>query len=189
MKKITLGKKVVVSDPCYEIPTWCQAVIDNVEPGEYECDVEKTDEGEWGNRCAVLRVIKLDSSHKDEDWEFYPADIGVDSGQCGVFDFDTYRRDSIVPEMEDVENETGENWNYIGWKEEGEKWYGKICEYTLFPECSHGGYKNGYVSSSGYGDGCYPLYVTRNKNGKIDGFMIIFISDDEEEHNKDDDDF
>lgn len=185
MKKITLGSKVVVSDPCYEIPTWCQEIINNVEPGEYECDVEISNEGEWGERISRLIITKNNSNH---NWESYSKNIGVDSGQCGVFDFYTYRRNNYVPEMEIVERVNHKDWDYSTWEkvnEEGEKWYGKICEYTLCTEERHGGYDKGYVSSSGYGDGQYELFVTKNDNGEINGFKIVFIdneyNDEEEE--------
>lgn len=37
------------------------------------------------------------------------------------------------------------------------------------------------VSSSGYGDGLYPLYCARNKYGEIVGLKLIFIFEDEME--------
>ena len=32
---IKLGNKVMVSDPCYGLDTWCQGVLENVLPGNY----------------------------------------------------------------------------------------------------------------------------------------------------------
>lgn len=37
------------------------------------------------------------------------------------------------------------------------------------------------VVSSGYGDGSYPVYVTRDENGRIATATIVFISDEEDE--------
>ena len=39
---------VVVSDPCYTIPTWCQGIVDNVKNGRWMGFVEYSDEGDWG---------------------------------------------------------------------------------------------------------------------------------------------
>lgn len=38
-----------------------------------------------------------------------------------------------------------------------------------------------FVSSSGYGDGIYPLYCVRNKDGEIVGLKLIFIFEDDME--------
>jgi len=85
MKTIQLGEKVVVSDPCYELPTWCQAVIENVLPGEYDCKVITKDMGMWGIRNTELIVTKSGLVPELLTWEETPFDIGVDSGQAGVF--------------------------------------------------------------------------------------------------------
>ena len=45
--KIKLGTEVVVSDPCYTIPTWCQAVVNKVKPGMYDTHLKKHDAGDW----------------------------------------------------------------------------------------------------------------------------------------------
>jgi hypothetical protein len=170
--KIKLGTKVTVSDPCYEIPTWCQAVINNVLPGDYICEVKMINDFP-GELCVYHPKSNM-------LWELTDYDIGVDSGQCGVFDFDSYRNDEIVPDMNNVENEKGEKWDYPN-KEKGDKWYEKICEYTLFTKDSHGGYSSGYVSRSGYGDSNYGLSVTKNKESEVDGFKIQFIFDIDDE--------
>ena len=49
-----------VSDPCYERDVWCCGTVDHCKLGTWEAGVLKTDEGEWGTRCAVLTV-----RHKD----------------------------------------------------------------------------------------------------------------------------
>lgn len=49
-----------VSDPCYERNVWCCGTVDHCKLGTWEAGVLKTDEGEWGTRCAVLAV-----RHKD----------------------------------------------------------------------------------------------------------------------------
>ena len=87
-----------VSDPCYERDVWCCGTVDHCKLGTWEAGVLKTDEGEWGTRCAVLAV-----RHKDTGPDFnvirsgnvrkmtckcveQPFEVGVDSGQAGFFD-------------------------------------------------------------------------------------------------------
>ena len=94
--KIKLGTEVVVSDPCYTIPTWCQGIVSGVKPGMYDTYVKRHDCGDWGIRSSMILVIHED--HKDDKlvWKDYPATIGVDSGQCGIFSKESYRDDSIT---------------------------------------------------------------------------------------------
>ena len=77
MSKIKLGQQVVVSDPCYTIPTWCQAVVDGVKPGTYESYVKKVDLNDWGVRCSMLIAVHEDYRDGVLRWEEYPADIGI----------------------------------------------------------------------------------------------------------------
>jgi hypothetical protein len=89
---ITLGTEVMVSDPCYGLGTWCQGVLTNVLPGEYECYVEYSDEGDWGTR-----VVRISVKHKDYlNTMFYDTlediVVGVDSGQAGIYDYNYYKQ-------------------------------------------------------------------------------------------------
>ena len=35
--QIKLNSKVMISDPCYGLNTWCQGIIEGVLPGNYNC--------------------------------------------------------------------------------------------------------------------------------------------------------
>lgn len=168
MKSINLGDEVVVSDPCYEIPTWCQAIVRNVLPGNYRTTVVKSDKGDWGTRCSHLIAIHEDHCHQDEkfQWKHYPAVIGVDSGQAGIFSMDSYRKDDHPFDTQGYD--FGANWD----TQDGDKWYRQMCGRTLDTE-QWGLYDKGVVSSSGYGDGSYTLFVAM-KNKKVIGFVIDF---------------
>ena len=183
--QIRLGGEVVVSDPCYELPTWCQEVIKNVRPGVYDTEVEISDSSGWGERVHSLTV--LHENIKSPNWEHYSNNIGVDSGQAGVFCMTSYRNDQIseqLPWLTEKGDPFGDH-PFRPVKEEGEQWYVKMCDRTLRDE-SWGTYDTGVVSSSGIGDGQYELQVCQ-MDGLIHGFKIIFIDDswndeDEEEY-------
>ena len=68
---------------------------------------------------------------------------------------------------------------------EGDAWYESICRFTL-GEDGWGAYDAGVVSSSGWGDGMYPVYGAE-VNGKIVGLTLVFI--DQSADPEDDDDF
>jgi hypothetical protein len=171
MKQIQLGSEVMVSDPCYTIGTWCQHKLTDVLPGEYHTTAFKSDNTDgWGTRCAALVAVHKDYLEDTLSWRTVTsADIGVDSGQCGIFSYDTYRKD------EHFMNEVSEfNKTYSGWKDDGgEQWYGHMCDKTL-SEDQWGTYSHGVVSSSGFGDGSYRLLVAKH-NGKIVGIGIDYF--------------
>lgn len=160
--------KVMVSDPCYSRDTWCQHLLENVRPGIYNAFVKKSDEKDWGVRCAELIAV-----HQDQPvdpltvsipWKLVrEADIGVDSGQAGIFEDLHYKDDSVIAEEPD----------FGGSDEAGEKWYGANCDVTLSKKQA-GVIPFGVVSSSGFGDGSYKLYVYRLKN-EIVAIRIVFI--------------
>lgn len=179
MKKITLGSSVVVSDPCYELGTWCQAVIKNVLPGTYYTDVETSDQRNWGLRISELIVLHEDHFNKTPFTQTN-YNIGVDSGQCGVFDLETYRNDFYSKSLGIKP--------YFDVKDDGDEFYNRMCTLTL-SEDSWGTYEKGVVSSSGFGDGSYNLFILEYDN-KIVGFRIVFIDNDEleEEYLDDEDD-
>ena len=207
MKKIIkLGEKVMVSDPCYGLGTWCQGVLENVLPGNYECEVEYKDEGDWGIRVAAIEVVHEDCGV----YVFEPQDfeVGVDSGQAGIFDYDYYCKyhtdcnngehvdddwyDRVCSlTLEHKENPDYEpfDFNFDGlnidekieklraWKEYSESYKSsKYIEYLTANSIDG----LGFVSSSGYGDGGYTCYTSKNQDGKINAIRIVFISDEEE---------
>lgn len=190
MKEFNLGSEVVVSDPCYKIPTWCQAIVTGVLPGKYMAEVTETDGSDgWGVRIATLSATHVDYIDRYGllDWEESPDSIGVDSGQCGIFNKEHYR--------DDKQSDTYNLPLIWGGRADkyGDLWYERMCSLTLstrdggISDDSWGITPDGVVSSSGYGDGSYILML-----GKVDeqvvAFEIIYLgSEDEDDDDMDDD--
>jgi hypothetical protein len=170
MEKIYLGAEVMVSDPCYTVPTWCQHKLTSVLPGEYLTTAFKSDNTDgWGMRCAALVAVHKDYMEDELAWRTVTtADIGVDSGKCGIFDMESYRNDSIAEEIT-----TPDSNFHIVFDGEGEKWYEKMCKFTLGDQ-QWGSYNTGVVSSSGIGDGSYRLLVAKHK-GRVVGIAIDYL--------------
>ena len=171
MNKITLGNKVVVSDPCYKLDTWCAGVLENVLPGEYNCDIYIEDAGSWGNRVSHLYAIHKDYKVRlceiTEEQEF---EVGVDSGTAGVFDYDYYTK------YHTTEN-TDDNW-----------YEHHICN-AFYPGSDSSTWNKyvlthdkGFVSQSGFGDGSYTCFVKRNDESQIIAIMIEYISFKDDEY-------
>jgi hypothetical protein len=167
MKTITLSEKVVVSDPCYSLGTWCQTVIDNLLAGEYFVEVTKRKYADWGRRNIILSIGHKDHYNKLKIWKKI-GNIGVDSGQAGIFSFDSYRKDSIFKKKSKFNKEAPFDLE----NSEGDEWYGHMCDKTL-SRYGYGTYKNGVVSSSGMGDGSYPVFVS-TVGDKVVGILIDF---------------
>lgn len=186
MKKIYLTDEVMVSDPCYTVPTWCQQKVNNVLPGYYQPFCKLHDAGDWGVRNSMLLVIHEDYQFEFQEWEHMEsADIGVDSGQAGFFSMRTYRNDehSVSQDRPAPSGKPGCSWEYnleSMIREEGDKFYDLMCGLTLNTEEMWGVYDEGVVSRSGFGDGSYNLYVAKNGDGQIIGLCIDFNVEEEE---------
>ena len=155
--------KIVVSDPCYDVPSFSIEAKEGTWIADYEKD---------GVRIKELRATYSGVLVHNLDWED-KATIGVDSGQAGIFDKNIFRNDDVVDEEPDFWSGYKEHSKSIG----GEYWYASCVDIALSEE-SAGTLKGGAVSSSGYGDGGYEVDVAY-KDGKAVGVRIIFIPDSE----------
>jgi hypothetical protein len=166
--KIKLGNKVMISDPCYGLNTWCQGVLENVLPGNYNCEVEYSDEGIWGRRVAAIEVKHENCGvYRLEAQDF---EVGVDSGQAGIFDYEYYAKyHTDTNESDHVDDD----------------WYDRVCNITLARESAGAVDEFGFVSSSGYGDGGYTCYAAKNKDGYIVAIRIEYIDEEEWEDEND----
>ena len=178
---INLGPEVYVTDPCYSVPTWCQTKLTNVLPGEWIVSMIYDEKG-GSNRNAELYLIHKDhQSSRGLMFDWF-GDFGVDSGQAGVFDAASYRDDAYAagittPEVDFV---------LPGHDLEGDAWYEKMCKFTLAND-GWGAYAAGAVSSSGYGDGMYPVYGAE-VDGKVVALQLVFIdqsADDDDDLEED----
>ena len=169
------SKKIVASDPCYGIPTWCQGIIENVKNGTWVATPDKNTISGWGERVCKLTIV-----HKDYDFDNHVPELlgfsgGVDSGQFGFFDFDFYRNNSHVKDL--VKYDFGYDFD----REPGDEWYRVCCHLTLSSD-HWGVLPNGVVSCSGVGDGSYNVYGIKDHNSPSQeyiGFQVVFIDDEE----------
>ncbi len=171
---ITLEENVIVSDPCYSDETWCQMNLTNVLPGEYRVFCKKSEVEDWGNRVSMLMVVHSDYEFEDLGWT-PEGNIGVDSGQAGIFNKSQFRNDnSDVPLGDGDISFFSEGF----FQKSGDRWYTKMCSYTVGQK-QWGSYPDGTVSSSGFGDGGYDVY-TASIDNKIVGICIDYAVEETE---------
>ena len=156
--QLNLDADVRISDPCYEPDCWCSCTVHGFRPGIYNAYVvEDPEEGRVAE--LVICLEEADTSTKSRmDWIENDASVAVDSGQAGFFN-------------EKFFSTVGK-----GDYDDPDSFYGECCGITLADE-PYGvlGNELGVVSSSGYGDGVYPLYVVLDSNGKVIAAKIVFI--------------
>lgn len=165
---IVLGTSVMVSDPCYSIGTWCQGVVGNVVPGTYKCYVEHCQDSFWGDRVSAIEVVHADYNHSELDYVETNFEVGVDSGQAGIFNYNYYKK------YHEDDN---------GHKRLNDDWYDKVCGLTSTKDGFAGNTidNNGLASSSGYGDGIYWCYISHDQNENVIAIRVDFIYEDDEE--------
>lgn len=140
MKKSKVGSieiqsgKIVCSDPCVLDP---DSVIVNAKNGTYNIYVTTSPSG---------YVKKLTAIHQDDDYDHDTLlweDAGycmVDSGYCGIFDSAYYKKNRTHADAED-------------------SWYERHVIKTYSFSVTD---NSGCISSSGHGDGWYPVLFVRD---------------------------
>ena len=179
--KLEITDKVLLTDPCYDLGTWCTGEAD-LPKGIYNC-YSRTCEG----RVSSIFILKEDF---DSLGQLYLVDLdnpienlGVDSGQLGIFNKDKYGK-AVSKEV--FEKSLDADFPYEDWKRLWEDdMTNKDCFYKCCCNCTLandncGVIENvGFVSSSGWGDGSYVAFYLTDFNENRVGLQVIFIDEDE----------
>ena len=165
---VNISGQMTVSDPSYDKGIWCAETLNNVMTGLWSAHILISDEGEWGKRVAA---IEARSERYDGEYFSYIGDIGVDSGQAGIYDTEHYQDQTIIHGYSDFAK-----------RHDSDQWYGHNCDVTLSDKRA-GVIPFGCVSRSGFGDGSYGLYAAYDRCEQIVAIQIVFIdeSDDKED--------
>jgi hypothetical protein len=173
MKEINVGSfeiesgEVLVSDPCYEVDTWCNGSLSNVKKGKWKSYVVEEDRIMY--LVAYHNKTKV-PSYNSSMWKKSDIEVGVDSGQAGIYDRKYFKDDRIVNGLDRKHEEI---------ICEDEPWYSFNCDRTL-AKIGAGVIPYGVVSSSGYGDGCY-ICKTIKEGKEIVGILIDFKCEEMDE--------
>ena len=207
---IELSDSVVISDPCYDLNTWCIKILENiVKPGRYLGFMKKSDFGPGG--FGGIRVTDLWVVHEDHS-DLYPndldeaAEIGVDSGAAGIYDLKYYNKyhqieeDGESGDWYDNQFELRYNYDINGEEFIEPRW---VDDWVFNEDGTISNPREGHweysgqerrdgiaidnkcvISFSGFGDGGYSLYTAKDEEGKIIGIRIEFIPDDFDEEDE-----
>lgn len=179
--KLEITDKVLLTDPCYDLGTWCTGEAD-LPKGTYNC-YSRTFEG----RVSSIFILKEDFDNLEQlyivDLDSPIENLGVDSGQLGIFNKNKYKK----AVSDEVFNKSLDNvFPYEDWKRplrenmpDEDKFYECCCNHTLAND-KCGVIENvGFVSSSGWGDGSYVAFYLTDFNENRVGLQVIFIDEDE----------
>lgn len=89
--KIQLSENIIVTDPCYNIGTWCQIELHDILPGFYNCSFVSEDNG---TRVGKIRVVHESVANENIEAKLRLLEdktVGVDSGMAGIFDMNYYK--------------------------------------------------------------------------------------------------
>lgn len=161
-----------ISDPCYDKTVWCSGTIPNCVIGEWQAGAAYYNDAMFGRRVALL-VAKAANSSVGFDLanDIYaltpaPFEVGVDSGQAGMYDDVSYGLDSTVEDLPEPDEIFGD--------EPGCLWYSVCCSVTDGDDYA-GVIPTGVVSCSGFGDGSYTAFYHKDGNGKTNLIAILYI--------------
>lgn len=166
--------KVIISDPCYDDEMVYPAKNDT-----WWADIERSDEGAWGNRVSELRAWASGSPVR---YEYVQR--GVDSGQMSIFDFAEFKNNSNYSKK-DFPKRYFDEFSMYGDFDENDAWYSMCCAITCNTfenqKCQDfGEMKGGVVSSTGYGDGSYECKLGFDENGLLIFVKVTFIEEEDE---------
>lgn len=172
MFEVSEGECLIVSDPCYDI-----------EDIEYNQEREinhriKAKPGIWtysfDEETRTLEVYEIQSANLVRDEGMNPDKFdnivhsGVDSGQIGVF-LEKHYNNSYLLEGIEFDYNKFENMN-------DDVWYRACCEATC-SEYKMGFVPSGFVMSTRYGDGVYPVGLKCFGNTDEVAFIRIMTDD------------
>lgn len=163
------GDKLIACDPSYlkhEDLLGLAVMIENVLPGTYFAEVtifDNDETGGHGSRNAELTIRH--EKYLAEEFEPFEAIsdavdmVAVDSGQAMFASKEYYDKYLKLS------------------KKEQNAFYDLCCDTTSHTDLNAGIISDMPISSSGFGDSCYDVYVSRNDNGQIVTAAIEFISE------------
>lgn len=180
--KLEVIDKLLLSDPCYDLDTWCTEEAD-LPKGTYNCYSRK-----YKGRISSIFILKEDFDNLKQlyivDLDNPIEGLGVDSGQLGIFNKSKYRK-AVSKEV--FEKSLEGEFPYEDWKRQWDdnksdkdKFYECCCNNTLKKNLCGVIENVGFVSSSGYGDGSYVAFYLNDFNENRIGLQIVFIDADEE---------
>lgn len=146
------GPRIDITDPCYHRDVWCRLNDIEIKEGDYRCVVYTVPYSyDFHGETVSFPVVNKIGIYLGDDSECqcgcFLGEIGVDAGLAGFFN-------------------NKPDYNYEEWQAFCDAIDGK--QYLINGE--------GFFSSSGHGDGSYPVFCHKDENEEIDAVEILFLN-------------
>lgn len=143
---------VSATDPCYNDNVWCRLDNIKIKPGKYRCIAYTVEEGIYKGCITICQIVYGDiPAPQDGVKRDLLGTIGVDAGLAGFY--------------QDKPNYTDDEW-----RDFCSKLYPVDGNWADFLINEHG-----FCTSSGEGDGEYPVYAYYDEKGEIYCLEICFL--------------
>lgn len=165
------GQSLIISDPCYEIEDASSGEDAYSHKRKAKCGTWVFD---FNKDTMTLDVYESKSANLIRKPGIKPhifdeiLHFSVDSGQVGVFLEESYQNDDLVKNIE-FEERTFECLS-------NEPWYRACCEATVSGE-RMGFVPTGFVTSTKYGDGGYPVGIKYAEGTEEVAYIRIITED------------
>lgn len=169
MNTVELSDALIVADPCY-VPEDLRPGLTadlQVRSGRWEAEVERHTDG----RVKSMTLSHIDSRELPHE---LVAVLGVDSGQMMMLSgdaLDEWQDEEFALITANGGAQVEDNLEHLG-----RLTYNGACLATLSDDAGILSRK-AFVSQTGYGDGSYPCFVGRDRDGVITTVRVEFISE------------
>jgi hypothetical protein len=204
-----------VTDPCYDMETWCAGTLENVKNGIWQAQVgyhkdeldmsmsakwrqdyvQQMQEvaSEFMKEHIAREIARIDESAAAYIGRVAYLHIRHENAQSHFdheAEFDSTWGDSTI----DVGVDSGQAGFFdlalfdqmCGSPPLKDKFYDEVCALTCDTEGQWGVHPVGTVSSTGYGDGSYTCLVRRDEELKLVEAIIVYLPEYDEEDESDD---
>lgn len=166
---LNLSDEIIIGDPCYFNDCMFATKSVSILPGDWYGFVDYRDEGDWGVRVSRMGIR---NGHR-EAFHRVVASLGVDSGQMMIIDAQAANEWDLNDDWSGdiIDEKYSDSLTYMG-----------ACYATLNTGDQAGTLANkALVSSTGFGDGTYPLILSYDMSDEVCAVIVDFIWDEEDE--------
>ena len=163
--RMWVGTTIGITDPFYEPNSIeeCDFHTMQMQPGTYACmilagkewhEAWDTQPAQWEHRCwaSMLYLDGFVPTTKARRQARQVGEIAVDAGTAGFFRTPCRNLDKLWYELDEARRKAkAHNWEFV------------LNE-------------TDFVTTTGYGDGSYPVYAYYDANGKIIGLEVRYIN-------------
>lgn len=170
---------LVATDPGYDLGTartpGLGTVIEGCRDGTWIAVLTKKrfQNENWSIPSELLVYHESINNSATLEWKEIPEGLGADTGQVGIWEMKHFHNHSLVPT--DIKWTFGTE-NRPEPADPDDLWYSWCCELTN-SENEASLMPHGIVSRSGYGDGGYPVFASRDAGGHIVALLVRFVDD------------